>query len=123
MSQPITRERLLAQGATRTYLSKKVNGETYRFQSFSEAELCEIESSLITDMAKGIDMDKYRLRRGRYLVNALVDENGDRLFKDGEEAIVMSLNAKLVRKLYEIAMSHCDEIASDKDTVEQAEKN
>ena len=73
-------------------------GTTVYLRGMTSAERDAWEMSIYE--SKGIKMDNIRAR----LVSlALCDENGDRLFSDGEAEKLGKKNAKVITKLFEIA--------------------
>ena len=112
----ITREAFLVK-TQRRYKEFVFDGETYRIQSMTERERADYELSLQNKKQGKIDWER---ARRLFVCRILVDESGNRLLSDEDEALLQPIDGKLIGLLYSEGQSHC---GYDRDEVEALVKN
>lgn len=114
----VGRDQFLA-AAKRRYTEATLAGfGRVRLQSLSEGERGRIESQTNYD-AKKNKGDGIAKWRARWIIAAVVDGDGKRLFSDAELDTVQALDSRVTGPLYDIIAVHC---GVDMD-IEESEKN
>ena len=111
----ISRDGFLAK-KNRRYETIKLDGDEYRIQNLTEKERASFELSL-QDKKGNLSFEK---SRRSLLVRVLVDDNGNRLFADGEESLLEPLDGRITAAIYDAANRHC---GYDRDEIETLVKN
>ena len=102
----LTREQVEAKKGVRSYKTVQVGDEEYRLQSMTEKEKAEYEFWFLDKTGKP-NTEKQKANRQALLVRCLVDDAGNRLFADNEEAILEDLCGSIVSKLTDEALALC----------------
>lgn len=121
----LTKAQILAADAKKTKdVPVKEWGGTVRLQELSAADrdLWEAESFITEPGDDGEATARFNPKqaRARLVVRCLVDESGKRMFTDDEVAVVGSLSASSVQKLFNAARTLN---AVSADDIEELEKN
>lgn len=91
-------------------------GDIY-LRSLKASELDRYESSLVDADGKPTRRDNYK---ARFLILVLCDENGNRIFKDGEAGALGMKHARILNRLWDAARRFN---GLDADVSEELEKN
>jgi hypothetical protein len=97
---------------------------TVRIQSLSENEKSQYETCLIAKNGKGIMRERLQDATRRLLALCIVDDNGDRIFTDGDLSELANLDAFVSSRIYDACQEHCGFNKGDIDeTVKNTEQN
>ncbi len=96
---------------------------TVRIQSLSENEKSQYETCLIAKNGKGIMRERLQDATRRLLALCIVDDNGNRIFTDGDLSELANLDAFVSSRIYDACQEHCGFNKGDIDeTVKNSEQ-